>query len=133
MLVQESGIYKITFTTKWGTYAYCKIPFGLTNASATFQKAMKMAFKGVLEKYFLVYLDDINIFSKHTVDYFDHLRQVFDRCKEYGVSLNHKKCVFSTNQGKLLGHIVLRNGLTIDLERVEEIISLPLPTHKKGL
>ncbi len=49
------------------------------------------------------------------------------------MSLNPKKCVFSTDQGKLLGHIVLRYGLTIDPKRVEAILSLPLPTHKKGL
>lgn len=49
------------------------------------------------------------------------------------MSLNPKKCVFSTNQGKLLGHIVSRNGLTIDPERVDTILSLPLLSHKKGL
>lgn len=49
VLVQELDRYKTTFTTKWGTYAYCKMLFGLTNASATFQKAMEMDIKGVLE------------------------------------------------------------------------------------
>lgn len=81
----------------------------------------------------LIYLDDINIYSKHAADHFDHLSQVLIKCREYGVSLIPKKCVFSTDQGKLLGHIVSRDGLMIDLERVEEILSLPLPSHKKGL
>lgn len=74
MLVQESKRYKATFTTKWGTYAYCKMPFGLTNVGAIFQKGMEMVFKGMLEIFVLVYLDDITIFSKHAVDHFDHLR-----------------------------------------------------------
>ena len=49
VLLKESDRYKTAFTTKWGTYAYCKMPFGLANAGVTFQKEMEMAFKGVLE------------------------------------------------------------------------------------
>ncbi len=96
MLVKDSDRYKIAFTTKWGTYAYCKMPFGLTNAGATFQKAMEEAFKLMLEKFILVYLDDVTIYSKSVVDHFDHLKKVFIKCREFSVSLNPKKCVFVT-------------------------------------
>ena len=58
---------------------------------------------------------------------------MFLRCREFGVSLNPSKCVFATNQGKLLGHIVSKDGLTIDPERTKAILALPLPKHKKGL
>ena len=133
MLVKESDRYKTAFTTKWGTYAYCKIPFGLTNASATFWKAMEMVFKKMIEKFVLVYLDDIIVYSKNVADHFDHLRKVFLRCREFGVSLNLGKRVFTTNQEKLLGHIVSKDGLTIDLERTKEILALSLPKHKKGI
>lgn len=81
----------------------------------------------------LVYLDDITVFSKDAGDHFDHLEQVFKKCREYGISLNPNKCVFSTDQGKLLGHIVSRDGLAINLARVESILSIPLPSHKKEL
>ena len=74
VLVKESDRYKTAFTTKWGTYAYCKIPFGLTNAGAAFQKAMEMAFKNLIDKFVLVYLDDITVYSKNVEDHFDHLR-----------------------------------------------------------
>ena len=75
MLVQESDRYRITFTTKWGTYAYCKMPFGLTNVGAKFHKAIEIAFKGVLDNFMLIYLDDITAFSsKHATYHFDHLR-----------------------------------------------------------
>ena len=70
----------------------------------------------------LIYLDDIIVYSKHATKHFDHPRKVFIKCREYGVSLNPKKCVFSTNQGKL-GYIVLRDGLIIDPVWVEEILS----------
>ena len=59
MLVQESDRHKTTFTTKWGTYSYCKMLFGLTIVGATFQKIMEKAFKPMLEKFIFVYLDDI--------------------------------------------------------------------------
>ena len=87
----------------------------------------------MIDKFVLIYLDDIRIYSKNVEDHFDHLRQVFPRCREFGVSLNPSKCIFSTSQGKLLGHIVSEDGLTIDPERTKAILSLPLPKHKKGL
>ncbi len=74
VLVKEPNRYKPTFTTKWGTYAYCKMPFELTNAGVTFQKPMEMAFKNLIGKFVLVYLDDINIYSMNVEDHFDHLR-----------------------------------------------------------
>ena len=55
---------KTTFRTKWGTYAYQKMPFGLINAGATFQRAMDIAFKGLVNKSVVIYLDDITIYSK---------------------------------------------------------------------
>ena len=119
VLVQESDWYKTTFTDKWGTYAYWKIPFGITNAGDTFQNAREMDFKGVLERFVLIHLDDITIYWKHATNHFDHLKQVFIKCKEYGVSLNPRKCMFSTDQGKFLGYIMSRNFLKIVLKRVE--------------
>ena len=94
-------------------------------------KLMEMAFKPMLEKFVLIYLDDIIV--KNAADYFGHLRQVFIKCRKFGVPLNLSKCVFDTNRGKLLGHIILGDGLTIDPERVKEILALTLPNHKKGL
>lgn len=133
VLVQESNRYKTAFITKWATYLYSKMPFRLNNVGATFQNAMEMAFKNMLERFVLVYLDDIIVYSKNVTDHFGHLRQVFTKWREYSVSLNPSKCVFSTNQGKLLGHIVSKEGLAIDPKKKKAILALPLPTHKKGL
>ena len=90
-----------------------------------------MAFKNMIEMFVLFYLDDIIVYLKDVAEYFGHLRQVFIRRREYEVSLNPSKCVFVTNQGKLLGHIVSKYGLTIDLERTKEILALSLHSHKK--
>ncbi|KAH9299884.1 hypothetical protein KI387_044107 [Taxus chinensis] len=133
IMVKEEDQFKTAFTTKWGTFAYRKMPFGLSNTGATFQRAMDMAFKGLINNVVLIYLDDITVFSKNAADHLSHLRQVFMRCRRFGVSLNPRKCIFLTHEGKLLGHIVSKEGLAIDPERVEAIRALPLPSHKKAL
>ena len=80
---------------------------------------MEIPLKNMIEKFVLVYLDDIIVYSKNVIDHFGHLRKVFIRCREYGVSLNSRKCIFATNQGKLLGHIVSKDGMTNDIERTK--------------
>lgn len=132
-MVKEEDQFKTAFTTKWGTMAYRKIPFGLSNAGVTFQKATDMAFSNLMYNFILVYLDDISVYSKKIVDHIDHLRKVFEHCWEFGISLNPKKCVFSVHEGKLLGYVVSREGITMDPTRVAAILELPLPPHKKGL
>ena len=64
VLVAEEDRLKTTFRTKWGTFAYRRIPFGLINAGATFQRAMDIAFRGLIGRSVVIYLDDITIFSK---------------------------------------------------------------------
>lgn len=131
ILVKEEDQYKTTFTTKWGTMAYKRMAFGLSNVGATFQRAMDMAFQNLIQKFLLVYLDDIIVYSKNVDEHLSHLKQVFEKCREYGISLNPKKSIFEVHEGKLLGHKVSKDIVTIDLERVKAILELPLPNHKK--
>ena len=80
-----------------------------------------------------MYLDDITIFSKKRGEHAFHLKQIFKRCRKYGISLNPKKCVFAVMEGKLLGHIVSKKGISIDPERIKAIEQIPLPHNKKGM
>jgi hypothetical protein len=109
---------KTTFTTPWGTFMYAKIPFGLMNAGATFQQAMDIAFIGERDKFVVIYLDDITVFSKSDREHCCHLRRVFLKCKRFGLSLNPKKSLFSMKEGKLLGHIVSTEGGRIDPRQI---------------
>jgi ribonuclease HI len=122
---------KTAFTTPWGTFMYAKMPFGLMNAGATFQRAMDIAFIGEKDKFVVIYLDDITVFSKTDIEHHYHLRQVFQKCRRFGLSLNPKKSLFAMQEGKLLGHIVSAEGVRIDPDRVEAIQALPLPRSKK--
>jgi hypothetical protein len=85
----------MTFTTPWGTFMYAKMPFGLMNAGATFQRAMDIAFVGEKDKFVVVYLDDITVFSKSDKEHYCHLRKVFLKCRSFGISLNPKKSLFA--------------------------------------
>jgi ribonuclease HI len=122
---------KTTFTTPWGTFMYAKMPFGLMNAGATFQRAMDIAFVGEKDKFVVVYLDDITVFSKSDKEHRRHLRKVFLKCRKFGISLNPKKSLFALQEGKLLGHIVSAEGVRIDPSRVEAIQALSIPRSRK--
>jgi len=84
-------------------------------------------------KFIVVYLDDLTVFSKQHHDHVYHLRQVLERCRQNGISLNPKKLVFKVTEGKLLGHIVSREGTKIDSERVKSIQSLTFPASKTAV
>jgi hypothetical protein len=122
---------KMTFTTPWGTFMYAKMPFGLMNAGANFQRAMDIEFIEEKDNFVFIYLDDIRMFSQSDEEHCDHLRKVFFKCKKCCLSMNPKKSLFAMKEGKLLGHIMSYEGMRIDSSRVEAILTLSLPRSKK--
>jgi len=72
---------------------YARMPFDLSNARATFQRAMDVAFIGQVNKFVVIYLDDITIFSKSNQKHLKHLMKVFERCRKLGISLNPKNSI----------------------------------------
>jgi hypothetical protein len=114
--VHEDDKEKTTFTTPWGTFMYDKMPFGLMNAGVTFQQAMDITFVGERDKFIFIYLDDLTVLSKSDAEHMVHLKQTFEKCHKFGLSLNPKKYDFAMQEGKLLGHIV--SGIKIDMKKV---------------
>ena len=92
---------------------------------------MDIAFRGLVGHSVVVYLDDVTVFSKKREYHVLPLKQIFDRCRKYGISLNPKKIIFVVLEGKLLGHIISKKGISIDLERIEVISQITLPHKKK--
>ena len=80
ILVHQEDQEKTTFTTPWGTFMYSKMPFGLINAGANFQIAMDIAFSEERDKFVVIYLDDITVFSENDEKHFQHLERVFQKC-----------------------------------------------------
>ena len=114
VLVAEEDKLKTIFRTKWGTFAYRRMPFGLINVGATFQRAMDIDFHGLIGHSVVVYLDDVTIFTKKREEHAFHLKQIFEHYRKYGISLNPKKCMFVIIEGRLLGHVVSKKGISID-------------------
>jgi len=109
------------------------MPFGLKNARETFQRAMDIAFAKQIHDFLVIYLDDLTVFSKSNQQHLDHLRQVFLTCRKYGISLNPKKSLFGLEEGKLLSHIISKDGIKIDPDRIEAILQIPHPRNIKEL
>ena len=81
----------------------------------------------------MIYLDDITVFLKTDLDHLQHLKKVFLKCRNFGISLNPKKSHFAMEEGKLLGHIIFLKGIIIDLDRVAAIQRIGLPRNKKEI
>jgi hypothetical protein len=109
------------------------MPFGSINAGTTFQREMDVEFQGMINMCVVVYLDDATIYSNNKDEHIQHLTQIFERCRKYGISLNLKKTVFDIEEGKLLGHIISHTGIHIDLERIKAIAQLSLPHNMKAM
>jgi hypothetical protein len=107
IMVHHDDRKNTTFTTPWGIFMYAKMPFGLMNAGEKFQRAMDIAFADEKEKFIVIYLDDITMYSVSNEEHLKHLiRRAFQKCRKLGISLNHKKSNFAMEEGKLLGHII---------------------------
>ena len=106
------------------------MPFKLINVGETFKHAMDIAFGGLINKFVVVYLDDIIVYSKKQEDHVPYLKVIFERCQWYGISLNPKKSTFSIEEGTLLGFVISLYGITIDPKSIEAI-KIIAPPHKK--
>ena len=131
ILVHPDDQEKTAFTTPWGTFMYAKMPFGLMNAGATFQREMVIDFSEEKDKMVVVYLDDIKIFSRREEDHLKHLERIMLNCRRFGISLNPTKSVFSLTSGKLLGHIISKYRIKIDPNKVNRIQKVDFPKRRK--
>jgi hypothetical protein len=105
--------------------------FGLINTRENFQRAMDIAFVGERDKFIVTYLNDIIVFSKIDEDHIKILRQAFVKCRSFGLSLNPQKPYFAMEEGKLLGHIVSKEGVKKYPKRVEETKQITHPRTRK--
>ncbi|RVW30101.1 Retrovirus-related Pol polyprotein from transposon 17.6 [Vitis vinifera] len=122
---------KTTFTCPFGTYAYRRMPFGLCNAPATFQRCMLSIFSDMVERIMEVFMDDITIYGGTFEECLVNLKAVLKRCIEKDLVLNWEKCHFMVHQGIVLGHIIFEKGIEVDKAKVELIAKIAIPNHCK--
>ncbi|GKB02273.1 reverse transcriptase domain-containing protein [Tanacetum coccineum] len=124
---------KTTFTCPYGTYASKRMPFGLCNAPATFQRCMIAIFQDMLETSMEVFMDDFSVFGDSFDSCLANLKQMLIRCKQAHLVLNWEKCHFMVTEGIVLGHKVSSAGLEVDKEKIDVIAKLPPPTNVKAV
>lgn len=128
--VKESSREFTAFTVPGrGLFQFKRMPFGLTNSPATWQRLLDSVLGADLEPYVLVYLDDIIVISPDFETHLEILSKVFDRLQAAGLTLSEDKCQFCRSSLKYLGYVVDSNGLRVDPEKVEAILNVPSPTN----
>ncbi|CAN6554661.1 unnamed protein product [Malus baccata var. baccata] len=122
-----------TFTCPFGTFAYRRMPFGLCNAPATFQRCMVSIFSDFVEKIIEVFMDDFSVFGDSFDGCLENLTKILKRCVETNLVLNWEKCHFMVRQGIVLGHIVSERGIEVDKSKIDLIRYLPSPTSVREI
>jgi len=119
---------KTAFTTPLGLYEFERMPFGLCNAPATFQRLMQRCLSGQLVESLLVYLDDIIIYSPDFSSHLQHLDEVFQRLWQHGLKLQLDKCKLLQREVKFLGHVVDQRGVRPDPDKISAVQEWPAPS-----
>ena len=129
--MDEDSIPLTAITTPFGLFEYLFMPFGLRNASATFQRFIDHVLEGMTNA--VAYVDDIIVFSSSPEEHLKHLNELFARLKKYGVIINPTKSQFGSSELQFLGHLVTADGIRPLPSKVESIKKYPLPTNIKQL
>ena len=122
--MNEETRHKTAFITPWGLWEWVRIPFGLMNAPAGFQRHMEETFEDYRDDFALPYLDDVIVYSKTFDEHVHHIQLVFQRIKKKGLKLNPAKCDIFRNEVKYLGRIVGKDGYRMDTDAIEAVLKL---------
>ena len=119
--IREQDIPKTAFTTRYGRYEFTVISFGLTNAPAYFMNMMNKVFTKYLDKFIVVFIDDILVYSKNEEEHKEHLRLVLGKLREHQLYAKFSKCEFWLKEVGFLGHVISREGIAADSTKVASI------------
>jgi hypothetical protein len=128
MKTRPSDIPKMTFSTRYGLYEFTVMSFGLTNAPAYFMNLMNNVFMEYLDKFVMVFIDDILIYSKNDGDYEEHLWLVLQKLRDNQFYAKFSRCEFWLDEVPFLGHIISNGGISVDPAKVREIIGWKIPS-----
>jgi hypothetical protein len=123
---------KTTFTCPFGTFAYRRMPFGLCNAPATFQRYMLSIFSEMVERFLEIFMNDFSVFGSFN-DYLTNLEKILSRCEEKNLVLNWENCHFMVTNSIVLGHIVSSKEIKVNKSKIELITNLPTPKSIKDV
>ncbi|GJZ64092.1 putative reverse transcriptase domain-containing protein [Tanacetum coccineum] len=126
--VREEDILKTAFRTRYGHYEFQVMPFGLTNAPAVFMDLMNHVCKLYLDKFVIVFIDDILIYSKNKKEHEEHLKAILELLKKEELYAKFSKCEFWIPKVQFLGHVIDSQGIHVDPAKIESIKYWASPT-----
>jgi hypothetical protein len=126
--IRPEDIPKTAFTMRYGLFEYLVMSFGLTNVPAHFTYLMNSIFMPELDKFVVVFIDDILIYSKNEEEHARHLRIVLTRLREHQLYAKFSKCAFWLEEIQFLGHVLSAKGIAVDPSKVKDILEWKPPT-----
>jgi hypothetical protein len=127
--IKDEDISKTAFRTRYGHYEFTVVPFGLSNAPVVFMCLMNGVFREYLDKFVIVFLDDILVYSKSEEEHEQHLRMVLQVLREHQLYAKLSKCSFYQKKIHYLGHIISKDGIVMDPEKIEAIREWSAPRN----
>ena len=127
--VQESDVPKTTFRTRYGHYEFLVMPFGLTNAPAAFMDLMNRVFQPYLDRFVIIFIDDILVYSGSSEEHSEHLRIVLQTLRERQLYAKLSKCQFWLDRVAFLGHVILAEGMSVDPQKIEAVVNWKQPKN----
>ena len=127
--IANADVPKTAFRTRYGHYEFLVMPFGLTNALAVFMALMNKVFQPYLDKFVIVFIDDILVYSRDEEEHTNHLRLVLQTLREKQLYAKFNKCEFWLDQVVFLGHIVSGEGIKVDPKKIEAILNWEPPKN----
>ncbi|KAL4283496.1 hypothetical protein GQ457_16G011840 [Hibiscus cannabinus] len=132
MKVKEADIPNTAFRTRYGHYKFLVMPFGLTNALAAFMDVMNRVFRPYLDKFLVVFIDDILVYSKSEAEHKDYIHVVLRALQDNQLYAKLNKCEFWLSQVSLLGHVISASGIQVDLKKIQTIVEWRSPKNVGG-
>jgi hypothetical protein len=127
--IKEQDIRKTIFRTRYGDYEFTVVPFGLSKAPTIIMCLMNGFFREYLDKFVIIFLDEILIYYKSEEDHENHLRMVLQVLREHQLYAELRKCSFYLKQIHYLGHIISKDGIVVDPEKIESIREWSMPKN----
>jgi hypothetical protein len=127
--IQLEDIPKTAFTSRYGLYEFIVMSFGLTNAPTYFMYLMNKVFMEYLDKFVVVFIDDILVFSRSEEEHEEHLRLVLQKLREHQLYAKFSKCDFWLKDVSFLGHIITDGGIAVDPSKVRDVLNWSPPKN----
>ena len=131
--MHPDDISKTAFRTHQGHYEFLVMPFGLSNAPATFQALMNDVLQSFLRRFVLVFFDDILIYNSSWAEHLQHIGLVLTALRAHRLHLKRSKCSFGASSVAYLGHVISAAGVAMDADKIAAVVAWPAPRSARAL